>query len=106
MAGEPARLPPGLDVSAYRIVQEALTNALRHAPGARVEVTVEYGRELVLEVLDDDARSNGHPAAPPGSGHGLVGMRERTALFGGRLEAGPRDGGGFAVRAEPPLEGA
>jgi signal transduction histidine kinase len=95
-----ADLAPGLDMSAYRIVQEALTNALRHAPGARVSVTVEYGRELVLEVIDDGARRNGH-TAPPGSGHGLVGMRERAALYGGSLEAGPRDGG-FAVRAVLP----
>jgi signal transduction histidine kinase len=103
VAGEPAPLAPGLDMSAYRIVQEALTNALRHAPGAHVSVKVEYGRELVLEVLDDGARANGHPAAPPGSGHGLVGMRERTTLYGGSLEAGPRPGGGFAVKARLPL---
>ena len=95
-----AELAPGLDMSAYRIVQEALTNALRHAPGSRVSVTVEYGRELVLEVVDDGARRNGH-SAPPGSGHGLVGMRERAALYGGSLEAGPRDRG-FAVRAVLP----
>jgi signal transduction histidine kinase len=95
-----ADLAPGLDMSAYRIVQEALTNALRHAPGSRVSVTVEYGRDLVLEVVDEGAK-NGH-AAPPGSGHGLVGMRERAALYGGSLEAGPRDGG-FAVRAVLPL---
>jgi signal transduction histidine kinase len=95
-----AELAPGLDMSAYRIVQEALTNALRHAPGSRVSVSVEYGRDLVLEVVDDGARRNGH-SAPPGSGHGLVGMRERAALYGGSLEAGPRDGG-FAVRAVLP----
>ena len=96
-----AELAPGLDMSAFRIVQEALTNTLRHAPGSRVSVTVEYGRDLVLEVVDDGARRNGH-SAPPGSGHGLVGMRERAALYGGSLEAGPRDGG-FAVRAVLPL---
>ncbi len=95
-----ADLAPGLDMSAYRIVQEALTNALRHAPGSRVSVRVQYGRDLVLEVVDEGAK-NGH-AAPPGSGHGLVGMRERAALYGGSLEAGPRDGG-FAVRAVLPL---
>ncbi len=100
VSGEPAELAPGLDMSAYRIVQEALTNALRHAPGARVTVSVQYGRDLVLEVIDDGARGNGH--APPGSGHGLVGMRERAALYGGSLEAGPREGRGFAVRAVLP----
>ena len=100
--GEPAELPPGLDMSAYRIVQEALTNALRYAPGATVGVTVSYGRDLQLEVRDDGARVNGH-AATPGSGHGIVGMRERAALFGGELEAGPVSGGGFLVRARLPL---
>ena len=101
VSGEAAELAPGLDMSAYRIVQEALTNALRHAPGSRVSVSVQYGRDLVLEVIDDGARGNGH--APPGSGHGLVSMRERAALYGGSLEAGPRDGRGFAVRAVLPL---
>ena len=75
-------------MSAYRIVQEALTNAMRYAPGSRVGVTVAYGSDLRLEVRDDGARTlNGH--ATPGSGHGIVGMRERAALFGGDLEAGP-----------------
>jgi signal transduction histidine kinase len=69
-----------------------------------VRVQVQYGRELVLEVLDDGARrANGRTAAPPGSGHGLIGMRERTALYGGSLDTGPRDGGGCAVRARLPL---
>jgi signal transduction histidine kinase len=66
-----------------------------------VSVSVQYGRDLVLEVNDDGARGNGH--APPGSGHGLVGTRDRAALYGGPPEAGPRDGGGFAVRAVLPL---
>ena len=101
--GEPAELAPGLDMSAYRIVQEALTNALRYAPGASVDVTVAYGRDLTLEIRDDGARArNGH-APPSGSGHGIVGMRERAALFGGELEAGPVAGGGFLVRARLPL---
>jgi signal transduction histidine kinase len=98
--GAPVDLPPGLDMSAYRIVQEALTNALRYAPGSRVGVTVAYGHDLRLEVRDDGGRVNGH--APPGSGHGIVGMRERAALYGGELEAGP-DGKGFVVRARLPL---
>ena len=101
--GEPAELAPGLDMSAYRIVQEALTNALRYAPGASVDVTVAYGRDLTLEIRDDGARArNGH-APPSGSGHGIIGMRERAALFGGELEAGPVAGGGFLVRARLPL---
>ena len=89
-------------MSAYRIVQEALTNALRYAPGSTVGVTVTYGRDLQLEVRDDGARVNGTPP-PTGSGHGIVGMRERAALFGGELEAGPAPGGGFLVRARLPL---
>jgi signal transduction histidine kinase len=101
--GEPAELAPGVDMSAYRIVQEALTNALRYAPGASVGVKVTYGRELELEVRDDGARSNGAAPATPGSGHGIVGMRERAGLFGGELEAGPVAGGGFLVRARLPL---
>lgn len=97
--GEPAALAPGLDMSAYRILQEALTNALRYAPGARVDVSVRYGRDLQLEVRDD-----GPGRAPSqGSGHGIVGMRERAALFGGELEAGPLPGGaGFRVHARLP----
>jgi signal transduction histidine kinase len=73
---------------------------MRYAPGSRVGVTVAYGRDLRLEVRDDGGRMNGH--APPGSGHGIVGMRERAALFGGELEAGP-EGKGFVVRARLPL---
>ena len=99
--GEPAELAPGLDMSAYRIVQEALTNAMRYAPGSSVGVKVAYGRDLRLEIRDDGARThNGH--ATPGSGHGIVGMRERAALFGGDLDAGP-EGRGFVVRARLPL---
>ena len=97
--GEPVELPPGLDMSAYRIVQEALTNALRYAPGSTVGVTVTYrGKDVQLEVRDDGARVNGKPPTK-GSGHGIVGMRERAELFGGELEAGPTAGGGWLVRA-------
>ena len=98
--GEPAELAPGVDVSAHRIVQEALTNTLKHAGPARASVLVRYGRRLLeLEVADDGA------GEPPfeGNGHGLIGMRERIALHGGELEVGSRSGGGFAVRASFPL---
>ncbi|MEJ7567094.1 MAG: histidine kinase [Gaiellaceae bacterium] len=100
IAGAPRELSPGLDASAYRIVQEALTNALKHAGRARAVVTVDYGDELLdIEVADDGVGSqNGD-----GSGHGLLGMRERAAVFGGRIEAGPRSGGGYVVRASLPL---
>lgn len=99
--GGPADLPAGLDLAAYRIAQEALTNALKYAAGARTLLTLRYGtEELELEVLDE---GRGQRLDGDGSGRGLVGMRERVALYGGRLEAGPRDGGGFRVWARLPL---
>ncbi|MFC5379307.1 sensor histidine kinase [Aquipuribacter nitratireducens] len=106
--GEPARsLPPALDASAFRVLQEATHNALRHAPGSPIGVVVRWdGDGLCLEVVDDGpARPlpGGSRASDGSGGHGLVGMRERVALFGGRLEAGPRRDGGFAVRASLPV---
>jgi signal transduction histidine kinase len=99
--GEPIELPPGVDLSAYRIVQEALTNALKHAGPTSARVVVRYGKDdLELEIADTGAGA----VASDGEGHGLVGMRERVSLYGGRLEAGPRDGGGFGVRARLPLD--
>jgi signal transduction histidine kinase len=99
--GAPKALAPGLGLAGYRIVQEALTNALKHAGPARAWVTVRYEPDaLVLEILDDGA---GGPSVDGGSGHGLVGMRERVALYGGELAAGRRPEGGFAVRARLPL---
>ncbi len=98
--GEPAPLPAGVDLSAYRIVQEALTNTLRHARATRAEVVLRYGRdELEVEVLDDGRASV--PQAPR-SGHGLLGMRERASLLGGTLEAGPLPSGGYRVHATLP----
>jgi signal transduction histidine kinase len=100
--GERPDLSPGVDLSAYRIVQEGLTNALKHAKGAHAEVLVRYiDSSVQLEIAD-----NG-PGSPSGDGkgHGLVGMRERVALYGGTIEAGPRDGGGFVLRAQLPVEG-
>lgn len=99
--GERRPLPPGLDISAYRIVQEALTNVLKHAGPAHARVLLRYGeRELEIEVADDGRGPN----TSGGSGHGLVGMRERAALFGGELETGRGERGGFVVRARLPLE--
>jgi signal transduction histidine kinase len=98
--GRRLRLPAGVDVSAYRIVQEALTNVVKHAGPARVSVTVRYGlRSVELEVADDGAVT-----AAGGAGYGLVGMRERVELHGGTFEAGQRPEGGFAVRAILPTE--
>jgi signal transduction histidine kinase len=102
--GTPQRLPIGVDLSAYRVVQEALTNSLKHGGGGRAVVTVRYrDDELALEV-DDDGRGAGSGSA--GHGHGLAGMRERVGIFGGSFEAGPRADGGFAVRASLPFEAA
>ncbi len=99
--GEPRALPAGVDLSAYRIVQEALTNVIKHARALRTEVLVSYGPDaLELSVIDDGAGA-GEGGTP---GHGLVGMRERVALFGGTLETGRgADGRGYAVRAVLPL---
>jgi signal transduction histidine kinase len=101
MRGERRPLPAGLDLTAYRIVQEALTNALKHAGGAPTAVTVEWGEDaLALDIRDDGP---GEIRAGD-SGHGLVGMRERVRLFGGELETGPLARGGWHVRATLPLE--
>ncbi|MFC7304123.1 sensor histidine kinase [Streptomyces monticola] len=100
VTGEPVALPPTWELSAYRIVQEALTNVRKHAPGARTVVKIDYGagRLLSLCVTDDGPG----PARTPGTGHGLAGMRERAALVGGRLSAGSGRDGGFVVEAELP----
>jgi signal transduction histidine kinase len=95
-------LPAGVDLSAYRIVQEALTNTLKHAGAARAHVTVCYELHvLTVTVVDDGV--GGWPSDATGSGHGLVGMRERAMLFGGQLRAGPRLEGGFRVAVRFPL---
>ncbi|WP_218021055.1 sensor histidine kinase [Nocardia crassostreae] len=100
----PEGLPDRVDLFAYRIVQEALTNVLKHAgPGTRAEVGLSRDRTgLTLEILDDGAASE---TRVPAGGHGIVGMRERALLLGGSLDAGPRAGGGFRVVAHLPLEG-
>jgi signal transduction histidine kinase len=99
--GEQRPLPATVDVSAYRIVQEALTNTLKHARASRADVHLRYWPdELEVEIVDD-GRPNGIPASTSG-GLGLIGMRERAALHGGQLSAGPAAGGGFAVRGQLP----
>jgi signal transduction histidine kinase len=102
--GEVVELPPGIDLTAYRIVQEALTNAIKHAGSATATVTVSYEpNEVVLSIEDDGegAREDDY-LSEAGGGHGLVGMRERAALYGGLVQAGRRRGGGFAVHARLP----
>jgi signal transduction histidine kinase len=110
--GEPRPLPGGVELSVYRIVQEALTNVLKHSRPTRVTVTLAFrGSRLEVEVVDDGpAAARGAAAersvnerAAPGSGHGLVGMRERVAVLGGELETGRRVGGGFRVAARLPV---
>jgi signal transduction histidine kinase len=101
--GRPRRLPPGIDRSAYRIVQEGLTNALKHAGPAHADVLLRYGERAVeLEVLDDGRG----PCPGAGGGFGLLGMHERAALYGGQLDGGARPGGGYALRARLPLQRA
>jgi signal transduction histidine kinase len=102
LEGRARPLPRGVDLSAYRIVQEALTNTIKHAGPVHTQVNVRYGEtELELEVTDDGPVVVSNGAGAPG--HGLVGMRERVASYGGELRAGPRPEGGFAVRASLPL---
>ena len=98
--GAPRSLPAGMDLAAYRVVQEALTNAIKHAGAAPTEVTVRWEPEhLELAIVDSGGKSaNGH-----GGGHGLIGMEERVRLYDGELRAGERDGGGFEVVARLPL---
>jgi signal transduction histidine kinase len=102
MASPPRELPPAVDQAAYRILQEAVTNVLRHAGPARVAVSVAYGRDALVLRVADDGRGSGD--GDHGAGQGIVGMRERAALLSGELTAGPRLGGGFQVLARLPLQ--
>ncbi|MFG3055496.1 sensor histidine kinase [Kitasatospora sp. NPDC048239] len=113
ISGEPRPLPTGVDVTAYRIIQEALTNALKHGDGAKAEVTVRYAdNHLRVEVLNSgpSVLSGNRPATEPargradGTGRGLLGLRERVAVYGGDLDARRRLGGGYRVRARIPLD--
>jgi signal transduction histidine kinase len=99
--GEPIPLPRAIDLSAYRIVQEGLTNALKHAHATRADVTVRYQSDaLELEVVDDGQG----PATTNGLGHGLVGIRERVTIYGGQMSAGATPAGGFLLRARLPID--
>ncbi|MGH8989236.1 MAG: sensor histidine kinase [Acidimicrobiales bacterium] len=114
ISGEPRPLPAGVDVTAYRIVQEGLTNALKHGQATAAEVTIRYAEHsLRVEVLNSGPSvlsTNGHvPLHPkiehkPGNGRGLLGLRERVAVYGGEFDARRRLGGGFRVRARIPLD--
>jgi signal transduction histidine kinase len=100
--GVATELPAGVDLTAYRLVQEALTNAIKHADATTAEVLVRYGDGVVEVLVTDDGRGVADGTAESG-GHGLVGMRERVAVYGGELEAGPKPDGGYALRARLPL---
>jgi signal transduction histidine kinase len=105
--GDSVPPPAGVDLSAYRILQEALSNAMRHAPGSRVDVRVAYrGDSLELEVHNDAGAHDATPASATGAGHGIIGMRERVAMLGGTLFAGPAAEGGFRVSAVLPVHPA
>ncbi len=102
LSGPPVALDPGVELAAYRIIQESLTNSRRHAPGAAVDVALHYtGDALLLSIRDNGP---GPPATPPTNGHGLLGMRERTAAIGGELRTGPAAGGGFLVQVTLPTK--
>jgi signal transduction histidine kinase len=103
--GTVRELPAGVDTAAYRIVQEALTNSVRHSAGRSASVLLRYGNDdLVIEVDDDGTGggADGGRGSAPGSGNGLTGMAERARALGGSLDAGPRPGGGFRVLAKLP----
>ena len=106
ISGTARPLPDGVDLSAYRIVQEALSNAMRHAPGAAVEVKLHYGEAaLVVEIRNEHSPPGARGGVPAeGGGHGIIGMRERATMLGGHLQAGPTEKGEFLVTAALPLD--
>jgi len=99
--GSPRPLAPGVDLSAYRILQEALTNIVKHANASSASVRLRFGTTAVEVEVEDDGRGR---AQNGNGGHGLIGMRERVELYGGEIETGPREGGGFRVRARLPVQ--
>jgi signal transduction histidine kinase len=98
--GDPLSLPAGVDLTAYRLVQEGLTNTLKHARAERAQVLVRYSAGDIEVTVSDDGRGAG---SDDDGGHGLVGMRERVAVYGGALEAGPLPDGGYRLRARLPV---
>ncbi len=108
ISGDPYPLPTGVDVTAYRIIQEALTNALKHGDGVKAEVTVRYApHALRVEILNSGPSvltGGGRPVVVDGDGRGILGLKQRVGVYGGQLDARRRLGGGFRVRAKLPLE--
>jgi signal transduction histidine kinase len=101
MSPPPDPLPPGVDLTAYRVVQEALTNTIKHATGAKASVAIDHndGR-LEIEITDTGGVQRN--PSQTGGGRGLIGLRERLAVYGGTLEAGPSPGGGYRIKARVP----
>jgi signal transduction histidine kinase len=103
--GERHDVPPGVDLAAYRIIQEALTNVMKHGGRTNAVVTIRYAERSVSITVDDEGQGAQEPLPDASAGgHGLVGMRERVAAYGGELEAGPRPAGGFRVVARLPFD--
>jgi signal transduction histidine kinase len=98
--GDPVQLPAGVDLTAYRLVQEGLTNALKHAQAKQAQVLIRYGDGDIEVTVTDNGEGGG---STDGGGHGLVGMHERVSVYGGELEAGPRPEGGYRLRARLPV---
>jgi len=105
VSGEPRVLPTGVDLAAYRIIQESLTNVMRHARAATARIAIVYQPADVVIQIDDDGPGFDDQRGPAEGGNGLLGMRERAAALGGELEAGPLSRGGFRVWARLPLDG-
>jgi signal transduction histidine kinase len=106
VSGTGPGLSPALELTIYRVIQEALTNVVKHAPGAAATVEIDISDECVhIEVVDQGRPGLAEPGGHRASGQGIVGMRERISAFGGRLQAAPDPGGGFRVVAEVPIEG-
>jgi signal transduction histidine kinase len=106
VSGEPRDLPAGVDLAAYRIIQESLTNVVRHARAATARIAIAYRRADVLIEIEDDGRGTADLGHEARGGNGMLGMRERATALGGELQAGPQAGGGFRVTARLPLDGA
>jgi signal transduction histidine kinase len=104
IVGEPRKLPESLDLSAYRIIQEALTNTLKHAGSARSRVAITYLADRLEVDIVDDGKGLASNMLSAGGSRGLIGMRERVSLFGGELDVGPAADGAFRVHASLPLE--
>jgi signal transduction histidine kinase len=106
ISGQARELPTGVDLAAYRIIQESLTNVIRHARAVTAQIAITYRRSDVVIQIDDDGPGSDEPDAPTTDGNGLLGMRERATALGGDLDAGPLAAGGYRVRARLPLDGA